>query len=105
FGCIVRLMREGGLAVGEILGLFIQDLEFDRNGLWVRRRSGLENDALAKNMRAGEERFIDLSPELMALLDHLLLHHSFDTDHLFVVLKSYATDICGNTTYGRPLDR
>ncbi len=105
FRCMVLLMREGGLRVGEILGLFIQDLEFHRNGLWVRRRSGLENDALAKNMRAGEERFIDLSPELMALLDHLLLPHSFDTDHLFVVRKSNATDKWGNTTYGRPLDR
>lgn len=105
FRCIVLLMREGGLRVGEILGLLIQDLEFHRTGLWVRRRSGLENDALAKNMRAGEERFIDLSPELMALLDHLLLHHAFDTDHLFVVLKKNATDKWGNTTYGRPLDR
>lgn len=105
FRCIVLLMREGGLRVGEVLGLFIQDLEFHRNGIWIRRRSGLENGALAKSLTAGEERFIDLSPELMALLDHLLLHHTFDTDHLFVVRKPNAKDKWGHSTYGHPLDR
>jgi integrase/recombinase XerD len=105
FRCIALLMREGGLRVGEVLGLFIQDLEFHHNGIWVRRRSGLENGALAKSMIEGEERFIDLSPELMTLLDHLLLHHSFDTDHLFVVLKKNAKDKWGKSTYGSPLDR
>jgi integrase/recombinase XerD len=53
----------------------------------------------------GEERFIDLSPELMALLDHLLLQHTFHTDHLFVVLKKNAKDTWGHSTYGHPLDR
>lgn len=105
FRCIVLLMREGGLRVGEVLGLLIQDLEFHRNGIWVRRRNTLENGAFAKRMTAGEERFIDLSPELMALLDHLLLQHTFDTDHLFVVLKKNAKDKWGHRTYGRPLDR
>jgi integrase/recombinase XerD len=71
----------------------------------IRRRKDLENEALAKSLREGEERFIDLSPELMALLDHLLLQHTFETDHLFVVLKQHAKDKWGNSTYGRPLDR
>ena len=105
FRCLVLLMREGGLRVGEALGLLIQDLEFHRNGMWIRRRKDLENEALAKSLREGEERFIDLSPELMALLDHLLLQHSFETDHLFVVLKPNAKDQWGNSTYGHPLDR
>jgi integrase/recombinase XerD len=105
FRCIVLLMREGGLRMGEILGLLIQDLEFHRNGIWIRRRSGLENGALAKSLAEGGERFIDLSPALMALLDHLLLQHSFETDHLFVVLKRNAKDRWGNSTYGHPLDR
>jgi len=105
FRFILLLMREGGLRVGEILGLLIQDLEFHRNGVWVRRRNGLENGALAKRMVEGEERFVDLSPEFMALLDQLLLHHTFDTDHLFVVLKKEARDKWGNSTYGHPLDR
>ena len=87
FRCILLLMREGGLRVGEVLGLWLQDIEFHRNGVWVRRRRDLDNEALAKNMREGEERFVDLSPGLMALLDQLVLKHNFDTDHLFVVLK------------------
>jgi integrase/recombinase XerD len=93
------------LANIETLGLLIQDLEFHRNGIWIRRRKDLENEALAKSLREGEERFIDLSPELMALLDHLLLQHTFETDHLFVVLKRNAKDKWGNSTYGHPLDR
>jgi integrase/recombinase XerD len=105
FRCIVLLMREGGLRMGEVLGLLIQDLEFHRNGIWLRRRPGLENGALAKSLVEGEERFIDLSPALMALLDHLLLQHGFETDHLFVVLKRNAKDKWGNPTYGHPLDR
>lgn len=105
FRCIVLLMREGGLRAGEILGLLIQDLEFHRNGIWVRRRNTLVNGALAKGLTEGEERFVDLSPELMALLDHLLLNHSFDTDHLFVVLKRNAKDKWGNSRYGKPLGR
>jgi len=105
FRCMVFLMREGGLRVGEVLGLLIQDLEFHRNGIWVRRRRGLENGALAKNLAEGEERFIDLSPELMVLLDHLLLQHTFDTDHLFVVRKANARNKSGTSTYGQPLDR
>jgi integrase/recombinase XerD len=105
FRCIVLLMREGGLRTGEILGLLIQDLEFHRNGIWIRRRNHLENGALAKSLVEGEERFIDLSPELMTLLDRLLLQHTFDTDHLFVVQKPNAKDKWGNATYGHPLDR
>jgi integrase/recombinase XerD len=105
FHCILLLMREGGMRVGEVLGLLIQDLEFHRNGIWIRRRRGLENGALAKSLAEGQERFIDLSPELMALLDHLLFQHTFDTDHLFVVLKKNAKDKWGLSTYGHPLDR
>lgn len=105
FRCIVLLMRESGLRVGEVLGLLIQDLEFHRNGIWIRRREHLENGALAKSLVEGEERFLDVSPALMALLDHLLLQHTFETDHLFVVLKPNARDQWGISTYGHPLGR
>jgi integrase/recombinase XerD len=105
FKCIMLLMREGGLRIGEVLGLWLQDLEFHRNGVRVRRRSDLDNHALAKSMLEGEERFVDLSPSLMALLDQLVLMHTFDTDHVFVVLKKTARDKRGRITYGRPLNR
>ena len=42
--------------------------------------------------REGEQRFVDLLPGLMALLDHLVLKHNFETDHLFVVLMKTARD-------------
>jgi integrase len=105
FRCILLLMREGGLRIGEVLGLWLQDIEFHRNGVWVRRRRDLVNEALAKSMREGDQRFVDLSPGLMALLDHLVLKHNFDTDHIFVVLKKTARDKRGRVTYGRPLNR
>jgi integrase/recombinase XerD len=105
FKCILLLMREGGLRIGEVLGLWLQDVEFHRNGVWVRRRRDLDNDALAKNMCEGDQRFVDLSPGLMALFDQLVLKHNFDTDHLFVVLKKTARDKRGMVTYGRPLNR
>jgi integrase/recombinase XerD len=105
FKCILLLMREGGLRIGEVLGLWLQDIEFHRNGVWVRRRRDLDNQALAKSLREGEERFVDLSPSLMALLDHLILKHNFDTDHVFVVLKKTARNKRGGTTYGRALNR
>lgn len=105
FRCILLLMREGGLRIGEVLGLWLQDIEFHRNGVWVRRRRDLENGALAKGMCDGDQRFVDLSPSLMALFDQLVLKHNFDTDHLFVVLKKTAKDKRGRMTYGRPLNR
>lgn len=105
FKCILLLMRDGGLRIGEVLGLWLQDIEFHRNGVSVRRRHDLDNQALAKCMREGEQRFVELSPGLMALLDRLVLKHNFDTDHLFVVLKKTARDKRGEITYGRPLNR
>src|ERR1700686_586842 len=54
FTCMLLLMRDGGLRVGEVLGLWLQDVEFHRNGLWIRRRHGLLNQALAKSLREGE---------------------------------------------------
>jgi len=41
----------------------------------------------------------------MALLDHFVLKHNFDTDHVFVVLKKTARDKRGRTRYGCPLNR
>jgi len=107
FLCIVMLMRHGGLRVSEVIGLLIQDIDWQRCGVWIRRREGLENGARAKGMVEGEERFVDLDgvPQVMSLLDALVLQHTFDTDHAFVVRRKNATDQWGNPTYGRPLTR
>lgn len=105
FQCILLLMRDGGLRVGEVLGLHLQDLEFHRNGVVIRRRPGLANGALAKGMVEREERFVELTPPVMALLDHLVLQHTFETDHVFVVLNKRARNWQGESTYGTPLSR
>jgi integrase/recombinase XerD len=107
FLCMVMLMRHGGLRVSEVIGLLIQDIEWQRCGVWIRRREGLVNKAHAKGMVEGEERFIDLDgvPQVMTLLDALVLHHTFATDHIFVVRKKDAADQWGTATYGRPLTR
>lgn len=105
FRCILLLMRDGGLRTGEVLGLQIPDLEFHRNGVIIRRRVGLVNGALAKGMAEGEERFVELTPEVMALLDQLVLQHTFDTDHVFVVRHQAARNRQGESTYGTPLTR
>lgn len=105
FRCILLLLREGGLRTGEVLGLWIQDVEHHAGRVWVRRRADLENGALAKGLVAGEERPVDLAPAVLALLDRLILGHTFDTDHLFVVRKRDARDRLGHPTYGRPLGR
>lgn len=109
FLCMVMLMRHGGLRVGEVLGLLIQDIEWHACGVWIRRREGLDNGAHAKGMveGEGEERFVDLDgvPQVMALLDALVLQHTFATDHVFVVRKKAATNQWDRPTYGHPLTR
>ena len=105
FQCILLLMRDGGLRVGEVLGLHIQDLEFHRNGVVIRRRAGLANGALAKGMVEHEERFVELTPQVMALLDHLVPRHTFETDHVFVVRSKSARNQREESTYGTPLSR
>lgn len=105
FQSAVWLMYQGGLRSSEVLGLHIQDVDFAKNGVWVRRRDNNENGALAKGMEEGDERFVDLTVEVMALLDKVLMSHTFDTDHLFVVLKKNAKDRLGSSTYGKPLNR
>ncbi len=50
------LMREGGLRIGEVLGLWLQDIEFHRNGVWVRRRRDLDNQALAKELNMNTKK-------------------------------------------------
>ena len=101
FQCILLLMRDGGLRVGEVLGLHIQDLEFHRNGVVIRRRAGLANGALAKGMVDREERFVELTQQVMALLDHLVLQHTFQTDQVFVVLNKQARNRQGNRPTAR----
>jgi len=84
---IVLLMYEGGLRVGEVLSLWIDDLF-----LWDKRIRILPKDNLPNGARVKSrvERFVDISEQLAKLLDDYLLFERpdcYDTSHLFVVEK------------------
>lgn len=92
---IILLMYEGGLRIGEVLSLWIEDLF-----LWDKRIKILPRDNLLNGARAKSkiERFVDISLELSKLLDDYLLFERpdcYNTNHLFVIEKG------GNA--GKPL--
>ncbi|MDK2800875.1 MAG: integrase/recombinase XerD [Clostridiales bacterium] len=67
---IVLLMYEGGLRVGEVLSLWIDDLF-----LWDKRIRILPKDNFPNGARVKSrvERFVDISEQLAKLLDDYLL--------------------------------
>jgi len=84
---IILLMYEGGLRIGEVLSLWIDDLF-----LWDKRIRILPKDDLPNGARVKSrvERFVDISSQLSKLLDDYLLFKRpdcCDTSHLFVVEK------------------
>lgn len=88
---IVLLMYEGGLRVGEVLSLWIDDLF-----LWDKRIRILPKDNLPNGARVKSrtERFIDISDKLAKLLDEYLIFERpdcYDTSHLFVVEQGINT--------------
>ena len=88
---IVLLMFEGGLRVGEVLSMWIDDLL-----LWDKRIRILPKDDLPNGARVKSrvERFVDISSQLAQLLDDYLLFKRpdcHDTSHLFVMEKGLNT--------------
>ena len=98
---IVLLMYEGGLRVGEVLGLWIEDLSILNKQVRILPRDDLINEARAKSRF---ERFVDISSQLTKLLDDYLLFIRSDcwnTNHLFVNEKGANTGkpLVYNTVY------
>lgn len=88
---IVLLMYEGGLRIGEVLSLWIDDLFLWDKRIRVLPKNGLPNGARVKSR---VERFVDISCRLAQLLDDYLLFKRpdcYDTSHLFVVEKGVNT--------------
>ena len=90
---IILLMHEGGLRIGEVLSLWIEDLF-----LWDKRINIIPRDDLINGARgkSRSERFIDIPSGLCKLIDDYLLFHRpncSDTNHLFVVGKGKNTGI------------
>jgi len=100
------MLKEGGLRIGELLGLRMEDLEFGKQGVHVRFRPDNENGARAK-AGYGRDRFVHLPSDILGLLDIYLtevwIEASPTTTHLWVVLNKHAKDREGDSTYGTAL--
>lgn len=88
---IILLMYEGGLRIGEVLSLWIDDLF-----LWDKRIRILPKDDLPNEARVKSrlERFVDISSQLSKLIDDYLLFKRpdcYNTSHLIVVEKGPTT--------------
>src|SRR5260370_31552964 len=87
------LLKEGGLRIGELLGMHMEDLECGKQGVHVRFRPDNENGARAK-AGYGRDRFVHLPTDILGLLDIYLtevwIEAAPSTDHLWIVLNKRA---------------
>lgn len=83
---IVSLMFEGGLRLGEVLGMHIEDIDIWDNKILITPRENLENGARVKNQAKGT---IFLPDYVMDLLSDYILNEldEYDTDFLLVNLR------------------
>ncbi|ACK91074.1 tyrosine-type recombinase/integrase [Bacillus cereus] len=92
---LIMLMYEGGLRVGEVLSLRIEDISTWDNQINITPRDHNENGAYIKLRK---ERKIDVSKELMALYTDYLVHEygeDLEHDYIFINLKE--------SYFGKPL--
>src|SRR2546421_1123765 len=85
---LVWLLYESAMRVGEVLALFVEDVDVAENRLYVRDRGPLENGAEIKTIHS--PRPIDLSNELIdEIVDYVSKVHTaeVETNHLFVKLR------------------
>lgn len=104
---ICVLLKEGGLRIGELLGMRLEDIEHGKGGIHVRFRGDNTNKARAK-AGYGRDRFVHLPPDVMGMLDIYLtevwLDACPDHDYLWIVLRQNARNQDGEVTYGQPLN-
>lgn len=83
---ILSLMFEGGLRLGEVLGMHIEDVDIWDNKISIVPRENLENGARVKNQAKG---IIFLPDYVMDLLSDYILNEldEYDTDFLLVNLR------------------
>ncbi len=85
---LVWLLYESAMRVGEVLALYVEDVDVAENRLYVRDRGLLENGAEIKTIHAS--RMIDVSS---ALIDEIVSYvgrvHTIEieTNHLFIKLQ------------------
>jgi integrase/recombinase XerD len=103
---ICFMLKEGGLRLGELLGMHLDDLEFGNHGVYVRFRPDNENGARAK-AGYGRDRFVHLPDDVLGLLDVYLTEVWIEanpaTSHLWIVFNTQARDRDGKSRYGPAL--
>src|SRR6266516_851357 len=84
---LIWLLYESAMRVGEILALFVEDVDVAENRLYVRDRGPLENGAEIKTIHA--PRTIDVSSDLIdEIVAYVGKAHTIEveTNHLFIKL-------------------
>src|SRR6266702_1433631 len=84
---LVWLLYESAMRVGEVLALFVEDVDVAENRLYVRDRGPLENGAEIKTIHA--PRTIDVSSDLIdEIVAYVGKAHTIEveTNHLFIKL-------------------
>ncbi|MEY8348601.1 tyrosine-type recombinase/integrase [Bacillus cereus] len=98
---LVRLLFESGLRIGEVLSLFLEDLQFDakqrKHKIQLTDRGELPNGGKLKT----GERKLDISQGLMDLYDDYLYEvlDEYNPDHNFVFVKIWAKNAGTPLTY------
>ncbi len=98
---LVRLLFESGLRIGEVLSLFLEDLQFDakqrKHKIQLTNRGELPNGGKLKT----GERKLDISQGLMDLYDDYLYEvvDEYDPDHNFVFVKIWGKNAGAPLTY------
>jgi len=85
---LVWLLYESAMRIGEVLALFVEDVDVAENRIHIRDRGPLENGAEIKTIHS--PRPIDLSNELIdEIVDYVSKVHTaeVETNHLFVKLR------------------
>ena len=84
---LVRLLYESAMRVGEVLALFVEDVDVAENRIHLSDRGPLENGAEIKTIHA--PRTIDVSSDLIdEIVGYVGRVHTVDveTNHLFIKL-------------------
>lgn len=83
---LIAVMFEGGLRLGEALGLFIEDIEPFNNKIKIVPRKNLENHVFVKNQAKGE---LYVPPYVMKYITDYIVEElvEVDTNYLFVNLQ------------------
>ncbi|MCI0763510.1 tyrosine-type recombinase/integrase [Bacillus sp. TL12] len=98
---LVRLLFESGLRIGEVLSLFLEDLQFDakqrKHKIQLTDRGELPNGGKLKT----GERKLDISQGLMDLYDDYLYEvlDEYNPDHNFVFVKIWGKNAGTPLTY------